>query len=70
MIDNILKWTACVVTLAAALCTANEIHTVNRELFAAGAVLYLLWAIRIKELNLIVINAALLIIYGTGLLNG
>ena len=70
MINDILKWTACIVTIAAALCTANEIHTINRELFAAGAVLYLIWSIRIKELNLIVINTALLIIYATGLLNG
>ena len=70
MINDILKWTACIVTIAAALCTANEIHTINRELFAVGAVLYLIWSIRIKELNLIVINTALLIIYATGLLNG
>lgn len=68
MVNNILKWAACCVTVAAALCTANELHTVNRELFAAGALLYLLWSIRIKEANLIVINAALLGIYAAGLL--
>ena len=69
-INDILKWTACCVTLAAALCTANELHEYNRELFAVGAVLYLIWAVRIREANLIVINAALLVIYGTGLIRG
>ena len=67
MINTILKWVACAITLAGALCTANEIHSVNRELFVAGGLLYLIWAVRIKELNLVVINAALVLIYVVGL---
>ena len=68
MLDNILKWTACAVTLTAALLTSFEVLTYNRELFAVGAVLYLLWSVRIREANLIVINGALLAIYGAGLI--
>ena len=68
MFNNILKWTACAVTLAAALLTSFEVLGYNRELFAVGAGLYLLWSVRIREANLIVINGALLAIYGAGLI--
>lgn len=68
MFNNILKWTACAVTLAAALLTSFEVLGYNRELFAVGAGLYLLWSVRIKEANLIVINGALLLIYAIGLI--
>jgi hypothetical protein len=68
MLNNILKWCACLLTIAGALCTANELHAYNRELFVAGGVLYLIWSIRIKEANLIVINTALIAIYAVGLL--
>ncbi len=62
-----LKWLACAVTLAGALCTALRIDPTNIYLLNAGAALYLIWAIRIREWNLIVINAALLLIYIVGL---
>lgn len=68
MFNNILKWVACAVTLTAALLTSFEVLGYNRELFAVGAVLYLIWSIRIREANLIVINGALLAIYGVGLI--
>ena len=67
MLDNILKWTACAVTLTAALLTSFELLTYNRELFAVGSALYLLWSVRIREANLIVINGALLAIYAVGI---
>ncbi len=65
--DFILKWTACAVTLVGALCTALRIDPMNIYLLNAGAFLYLIWSIRIREWNLIVINAALLTIYCVGL---
>jgi hypothetical protein len=70
MFDNILKWTACFVTLAGALCTALRIDPTNIYLLNAGAALYLIWSLRIKEWNLIVINASLLLIYIVGLFFG
>ena len=70
MFDNILKWTACFVTLAVALCTALRIDPTNIYLLNAGAALYLIWSLRIKEWNLIVINASLLLIYIVGLFFG
>jgi hypothetical protein len=68
LLDNILKWTACAVTLAGALCTALKLDPANVVLLNLGALLYLIWAVRIRELNLIVINGALLAIYLVGLL--
>lgn len=67
MFNNILKWTACAVTLSGAVCTAVQLDPANVVLLNIGAALYLMWAIRIREANLIVINAALLIIYLGGL---
>jgi hypothetical protein len=66
-VDFILKWVACAVTLVGALCTALRIDPMNIYLLNAGAFLYLIWSVRIREWNLIVINAALLTIYCVGL---
>ncbi len=68
--DFWLKWTACIVTLAGALCTALRIDPTNIYLLNLGAAIYLVWSIRIREWNLIVINAALLLIYIVGLFFG
>jgi len=68
MTNTILKWTACVVTLAGAVATSLQIDPVNIVLLNTGAVLYLMWAWRIREWNLIVINVALITIYVVGLL--
>ena len=69
-VDFILKWVACAVTLVGALCTALRIDPMNIYLLNAGALLYLIWSVRIREWNLIVINAALLTIYCVGLFFG
>ena len=68
MTNTILKWTACVVTLAGAVATSLQMDPVNILLLNTGAVLYLMWAWRIREWNLIVINIALITIYVVGLL--
>ncbi len=68
--DFWLKWIACIVTLAGALCTALRIDPTNIYLLNLGAAIYLVWSIRIREWNLIVINAALLLIYIVGLFFG
>ena len=62
-----LKWCACLVTLAGALCTSLRIDPVNIYLLNLGAVLYLSWGYRIREWNLVAINTGLLIIYLYGL---
>jgi hypothetical protein len=67
MLNNILKWVACAVTLSGALCTALRIDPMNIYLLNAGAFLYLVWSVRIREWSLVTINAGLLAIYVVGL---
>ena len=68
MLNSILKWTALAATLAGAGFTAFELHWANRELLALGSLLYLIWSVRIRELNLVLVNAGLLALYAVGLM--
>jgi hypothetical protein len=65
-----LKWVACAVTLVGASCTALRIDPLNIYLLNAGALIYLAWSLRIREWNLVVVNAVLLLIYIVGLFYG
>jgi hypothetical protein len=65
--NTILKWIACAVTLAGALCTSLQIDPLNIWLLNGGALLYLVWSYRIREWSLVTINAGLLLIYIVGL---
>ena len=67
MIDTVLKWVACAVTLVGALCTSLQIDPLNIWLLNLGALLYLVWSVRIREWSLITINAGLLLIYIVGI---
>jgi len=62
-----LKWAGCVLCCAGALCTSLRIDPLNIYLLNAGAVVYLAWAIRIREANLVAVNAILLTLYAVGL---
>ena len=67
MLNNILKWMGCATVVLGALCTSLRIDPVNIYLLNVGALAYLLWAIRVRELNLIIVNAVLLAVYIVGL---
>ena len=69
MLNSILKWLGCAAVCAGALCTSLRIDPLNIYFLNAGALLYLLWALRIGERNLIVVNAVLLALYLVGLFN-
>lgn len=62
-----LKWTACASTLVGAIFTSLAWDPANIYLLNIGALLYLIWSLRIREWNLVVINGGLLIIYLVGL---
>ena len=66
LLDNILKWLACFATLTGALATTLGVDPLNVFLLTVGGGVYLIWSIRIREWSLIVVNLALLIIYGYG----
>ena len=66
-INNTLKWLGCATVVAGALCTSLRIDPLNIYLLNVGALAYLLWAIRVRELNLMIVNGVLLAIYILGL---
>jgi hypothetical protein len=67
MLNSILKWSGCATVVGGALCTSLRIDPLNIYLLNLGALLYLIWAVRIKELNLVLVNGVLLSIYFVGL---
>jgi hypothetical protein len=62
-LTNVLKWLGTAFTLAGALATSLALDPLNVYLFNAGAVTWLVAAIRMKESSLVVVNAGLLLIY-------
>ena len=68
--DKVLKWSGMLCVVLGALATSFRIDPVNIYLLNLGALLYLIWAVRIREWNLIVVNAVLLLIYVIGLFYG
>lgn len=67
MLNTILKWLGCAAVCGGALCTSLRIDPLNIYLLNLGALLYLVWAVRIQERSLVVVNAVLLAIYAVGL---
>ena len=66
-LNNILKWVATTITLIGAVLTSLNIYPLNVITFNLGSVLWLIFAIRIKEPSLIVVNSGLLLVYVAGL---
>ena len=65
---DIVKWIATVITLIGALATSLKFDPLNIYLLNAGAFLFLVWGIMIKERAMIAVNAGLLAIYIVGML--
>ena len=67
VINNSLKWTGCAFLCLAATCTAFHVGgDINIYLFNAASVCYGVWGYRIKELNQVVVNVFLIMIYIVG----
>ena len=66
-LNNILKWAATAITLIGAVLTSLNIYPLNVIAFNIGSVLWLIFAVRIKEPSLIVVNSGLLLVYVAGL---
>lgn len=65
-IDELLKWVATAFTLAGAVLTSLAIDPLNVYLLNTGAVIFLVWAVRIRDNAMIAVNAGLLTIYAVG----
>ena len=63
-----LKWTATVVTLAGAVMTSQALDPWNVYTLNLGALIYLWWSWRVREVSLMVVNAGLVLIYLVGML--
>jgi hypothetical protein len=66
MITLTLKWLGLVCTLLGAISTSLAMDPLNIILLNMGSFFYLCWAIRVKDLNLILVNGGLLTIYLLG----
>jgi hypothetical protein len=63
--NNALKWSGCAFVVIGAILTAGK-HCESVYFFNLGAFLYAVWAWRIKEMSILVVNAILLVIYTIG----
>ena len=70
VLNDILKWSGMALVIAGALFTSLRIDPLNILLLNAGSLAYMLWALRIREMNLVIVNAVLLAIYAIGLMHG
>jgi hypothetical protein len=66
-INWVLKWAATVVTIAGALAVSYHIDPLNIYLLNIACVLWIVWALRIREWSIFTVNAVMLAIYGHGL---
>ena len=62
-----LKWAGTIITLAGALCTSLRIDPLNVYLLNLGSLVFVFWALRIRDRAMITVNAGLLAIYIVGL---
>jgi len=67
MLNKILKWSGMTAVVTGALLTSLRIDPMNIWMLNLGAGLYLIWALRIREWNLVIVNGVLLGIYAIGL---
>jgi hypothetical protein len=67
MLNNVIKWMATAVTLLGALLTSFQCIPENIYVLNIASIIWLIWAIRVKENSLIAVNLGLLAIYAIGL---
>jgi hypothetical protein len=65
-LENTAKNLGLVATLSGAIATSLAMDPLNIWLLNAGAVLYLFWSLRVRDWNLVAVNAGLLTIYAIG----
>lgn len=67
-LTSIIKWISLCFTLAGAFSTSFGIEPINIYFLNIGAFGYLIWSYRVKDTNLMIVNAGLLLIYLAGLI--
>ena len=71
-VDALLQWAGTFLVLLGQILTSVGPATWPYNVFClcVGAVLFLAWAIRVKIMSQIVVNAASIVITGAGVVNG
>ena len=67
-INSILKWAATVITIIGAITISYQLDPLNIYLLNMACVLWIWWALRIREWSIVVVNSVMLVIYGHGLI--
>jgi len=68
MLNTVLKNLGLIAVLTGAMLTSMGHYPYNVYAFNFGAFIYMVWAIRVKDKNLMVVNGGLLAIYSAGML--
>jgi hypothetical protein len=68
MINSILKWVATIITICGALAVVYGVDPLNIYLLNGASLVWILWALRIREWSIVVVNTAMLGIYAWGLI--
>jgi hypothetical protein len=66
-IANQIKWIATAITLSGAVLASINIYPLSALTLNLGSLLFLIWAILIRDRAMITVNAGLLAIYTVGL---
>jgi hypothetical protein len=64
--DDIIQWIATIFTIAGATASSLDQFPFNIILFNIGSILWIISAIRIKNIQIIIVNSGLLLIYVIG----
>ena len=67
-INSALKWTATLFTIVGALAVTHNWDPLNMYVLNIASVLWVWWALRIRELSIVIVNVSMLAIYAYGLL--
>lgn len=62
-----LKWSATAITIIFAILTSLQITPLNIWVANISSLMWVIWAIRVKEWSLVVVNIGLLVVYFIGL---
>lgn len=62
-----LKWLATILTIASAITISFHIDPLNIYLLKVACIVWIIWGYRIREWSIVVVNSAMLVIYGHGL---
>lgn len=65
-VNSAIKWVATIFTVVGAVAVTLKIDPLNIILFNIGSALWIIWALRIREYSILVVNIAMMLIYALG----